>query len=66
MYGIVCQEMCERFRIRQIIDGDNFNVGILKAGSKEVSSDTSKSIDGNTSTHVNPIVPYIVDFVGEK
>ena len=50
-HGIVLQQVRKHFGIGQIIDGYKVDVWITERGAKNISSDTTKSVDTNLHRH---------------
>ena len=53
VHRVVLEEVRERLRIGQVVDGDELDVGdtLLLRGAKHLSSDASKAVDANANRH---------------
>ena len=48
---IIFQKMRERFRIGNVIDGDEFDILITERGAENISADATEAIDANLYCH---------------
>ena len=52
-YGIVLQQMRQRLRVREVVDGDDFDVFVAQRGTQYVAPDTAKAVDTHLDCHVS-------------
>ena len=60
-HRVILEQVCEGFRVREIIYGDEINVRITDGGPKDIASNAPKTVDANLHRHrqhaLLPIVP---------
>ena len=50
--GIVLQQMGERLGISEIVDGDEFQAGIVQRGAKNIAANATKTVNANFNCHM--------------
>jgi hypothetical protein len=50
-HGIILKQVCEGFRVRQIVDRDNIDVRITDCGAVDIASDAPKAVYANLHRH---------------
>jgi hypothetical protein len=59
-HGVILQQVCQRFRVREIIYGDDINIRITYRGTKNIASDAPKTVDANLHRHFeNALLPIV-------
>ena len=49
--GVVLQQVCQRFRISQIVDRHEFQIRIIERGAQHVAADASEAVNANFDCH---------------
>ena len=56
--GIVFKEMGQRRRVRQVIDGDKLNIGIVNCRAQDIASNTTEAVNSYFNCHcVRTLLP---------